>query len=321
MERLRHFGPSAASEPNLTRYSSSACDVLAVLLGLVETATELSAEARHRLASDLAGVPMATLKTRDSNLLLDAFARHLDRSTRQGALGDLRAIEPRRIRQDLSYTAGIEYRKVSGLGCYQVSSSFRSQRVMPVSDVVEVVFCRTASAMEAEYLRPATIAVELCDFDPTAWNDVVENEIGSTLQVASQECRLLEPIRSSDTIRLRFAVSDIDPKSPVAVRIRNTYVIPGWSRVYPIKLGRYFLLGPVEMSVTLIDPRAAGLDVFTYLSLDEHPHAEADETVPAVEVERFLTPTGTRQHTVRLRTPPGLLVWPNGGADFVWHRR
>lgn len=64
------------SEGNLIRYSHCARAVLSALLGLGDTA-ERGADERYETASRIASVPVATLKTRDGNLLLDAFARAL----------------------------------------------------------------------------------------------------------------------------------------------------------------------------------------------------------------------------------------------------
>lgn len=121
--------------------------------------------------------------------------------------------------------------------------------------------------------------------------------------------------------RLRFDVPDMEPAAlRVPVSIKNTYLVPASSRVYPIRLGDYFTVGPCEMSVTLIDPRAESLDAFVYFSA-AGSRSPDDTSSRVAEVERFLTPEGARQQTVRVRSPREALIWPYSGADFVWRRR
>ena len=353
------------SEASLIRYFHRASAVLAALPGLDDATAERSADERYEAASQIAAVPVATLKTRDGNLLLDGFARALTSDWRsigpeatthdppspgssrrryleslvrkalvelspafgetawqQGclpilAIGD----DPRRLRREVSYTAGIEYRKLGTSYCYQVTSSFRSLRVLPPVDLVDVVFCRTTAALEQEYRKPATISVELCEFDPGTWAHRAGHELGTDLHIGSTRCSQSEIVRDTDRTRLRFELPDLPTDSlHVPVAIRNTYLVPASSRVYPIRLGDYFTVGPCEMSVTLIDPRAESLDAFVYFT--PGPPGSSSDAVPEVpDVERFLTPEGARQQTVRVRSPRSALLWPYNGADFAWRRR
>lgn len=233
------------------------------------------------------------------------------------AIGD----DPRLLRREVSYTAGIEYRKLGSFYCYQVTSSFRSSRVLPSDEVVDVAFCRTTAALEQEYRKLATVSVELCEFDPETWEQLARYELATDLHIGPDRCPMLELVQEADRTRLRFALPDIPTSSlHVPVTIRNTYLVPASSRVYPIRLGSYFTVGPCEMSVTLIDPRAESLDVFVYFTPTlSGPAASAVSEVP--EVEHFLIPEGARQQTVRVRSPRGTLLWPHSGADFVWRRR
>jgi hypothetical protein len=353
------------SEASLIRYSHRASAVLMALLGLDDDTAERGADERYETASRIAAVPIATLKTRDGNLLLDGFARALSTDWQPGGLGatthgaarpgssrgrsleslvrkallelspafgesawqqgcqPILAIEddPRRLRREVSYTAGIEYRKLGASYCYQVTSSFRSLRVLPPVDVVDVVFCRTTAALEQEYRKPATISVELCEFGSDVWKRTAAHELATDLHVGSDRCRQADIDRDTDRTRLRFGLPDLPTDSlHVPVTVRNTYLVPASSRVYPIRLGDYFTVGPCEMSVTLIDPRAESLDAFVYFT--PGPSGLPRDTVPGVpEVERFLMPEGARQQTVRVRSPRGTLLWPYSGADFVWRRR
>jgi hypothetical protein len=228
----------------------------------------------------------------------------------------------RRLRREVSYTAGIEYRKIGPMYCYQVTSSFRSLRALPRAEIVDVAFCRTTAALEREYRVSETIAVELCEFDRASWEQVAAH-LATDLHIGPGACTVAEIHRDADVTRLRFEM----PRTPsqslhVPVVIRNTYVIPASTRVYPIRLGDYFTSGPCEMSVTLIDPRAESLDAFAYFSpLAVQPPDPTAASGESHEIERFLTPEGARQQTVRVRSPRGTLLWPFSGADFVWRRR
>src|SRR5262245_57164770 len=75
------------SEASLIRYSHCAAEVLSALLGLGDETAERSADERYERASRIAGVPVATLKTRDGNLLLDGFARALTAEWQLAGLG------------------------------------------------------------------------------------------------------------------------------------------------------------------------------------------------------------------------------------------
>jgi hypothetical protein len=359
-ELLMTVAELLGSEASLTRYSQCAAAVLSALLGLDDQAAERSADERYEVASRLADVPVATLKTHDGNLLLDGFARALAAEWQLGGLsaariggsrrGQLEALvhkallelspsfgeaawrqgcqpilaiadDPRQLRREVSYTAGIEYRKVGSAYCYQVTSSFRSLRVLPPIDVAEVVFCRTTAAMDQEYQRPETISVELCDFDAETWDETAAHQLGTVLHFGSDQCTQVATVHQPDRTRLRFALPDLSSDSVhVPVTIRNTYLIPASSRVYPIRLGHYFTAGPCEMSVTLIDPRAESLDAFVYFT-PPPPMATGAPAGDLTEIERFITPQGARQQTVRVRSPRDALLWPFSGADFVWRRR
>jgi hypothetical protein len=202
-----------------------------------------------------------------------------------------------------------------------VTSSFRSFRVLPQTDVAEVAFCRTTGAMAQEYQRPETISVELCDFDDGAWDELAAHQLGTVLHLGSDQCAQLDLVHEMDRTRLRFVLPAISSEvAHVPVAIRNTYLIPASSRVYPIRLGRYFTAGPCEMSVTLIDPRAESLDAFVYFTPPPPTSAGAAQ-LDVAEIERFITPQGAGQQTIRVRSPRNGLLWPNSGADFVWRRR
>jgi hypothetical protein len=212
IESLAGAEGDLAAERSLGRYVRCSVGVLSALLGLSDETKESSVETRYLEASRKAGVPVATLKTRDANLLLDAFARTLTAKIRpwagivpdrprdpeiggqqvgaerrreletvvRAALVELSpehgdcawfqgsypilAIDndPRRLRQEVSYTAGIERRKLGSTYCYQVSSSFRSRRTVPTVDRADVVFCRTIAALESAGVVCRTLRVRRC---------------------------------------------------------------------------------------------------------------------------------------------------------------
>jgi hypothetical protein len=338
--------------------------VLAALLGLSEATSESRVEGRYEEASRLAGVPVATLKTRDGNLLLDAFARALaadahrswpetlpsdaDRqasrtltparrrelenvvraslvelSPEHGAAAWRQGVRPitgidddtRRLRREVSYTAGIERRRVGPKFCYQMSSSFRCLRPLPPAARLQVVFCRTTSALACEYRNPAAVSVELCDFDVGTWRDLAASRVASTLAVGAQECRRSAEDQDDEVVRVHFDVPRNGEGRLLPVTVRNTYLASDSTRVYPIMLGDYFCVGPVEMSVTLIDSKADALDAYVYFSTGGQSLDPSGEPLPRAEVERFLAPEGARQQTLRVRSWSGRTAgWTSFGA-------
>lgn len=361
--------PSLQVEPALERYASSAVKVLHALLGLGDTTSEASTEERYKVAAGIARVSLESLRTRDSNLLLDAAARVVMRQVspsgpnnrdidaltpRQANITDLErevmlalrrispeygsiawfegskpllAIEgdPSRIRERLSYTAGIEHRIIGSISIYQISSSFRYSRVMPTSwrTGLAVAFCRSIDELERQFQEPAVASVELCDVDYRIWHRLFPGIIDSNVFIAGGECKQVGHDIRDNVIILHFEPPKhgrwpLDSNVPVA--IHNTYVVPGSTRSYPIKIGSCYCRGAVEMSVTLMDARAESLDVYLYL-VKAPTVTNGPVNTNGIEVERFLKPNGTRQQTVRVRTSDQGLLWPGSGVDFVWRRR
>lgn len=361
--------PSLQVEPALERYASSTVKVLHALLGLGDTTSEASTEERYKVAAEIAHVSLASLRTRDSNLLLDAAARVVMRQAitsgaknrdidalmpQQANFADLEhevlfafrrispkygsiawsegskpilAIEsdPSRIREHLSYTAGIEHRRMGSIGTYQISSSFRYTRVVPNAwrTGLAVAFCRSVDELEHQFQEPAVASAELCDVDYRIWHRLFPKIVNSNVFISGEECEKVGHEINENVIILHFKLPKnshwlLDSNVPVA--IHNTYVVPGSTRSYPIKIGTYYCRGAVEMSVTLIDSRAESLDVYLYLvKAPTVPNGPANNN--DVEIERFLKPDGTRQQTVRVRTSGQGLLWPGSGVDFVWRRK
>lgn len=361
--------PSLQVEPALERYASSTVKVLHALLGLGDTTSEASTEERYKVAAEIAHVSLASLRTRDSNLLLDAAARvvmrqaiisgaknrNIDALTPQQttvsdlereAMHTLKRISPKygsiawsegskpiltiesdpsRIREYLSYTAGIEHRRIGSISVYQISSSFRCTRIAPSTwrTGLAVAFCRSIDELERQFQEPAVASVELCDVDYRIWHRLFPEIINSNVFISGEKCEKVGHEIRDNVIILYFKPTKYSRwllNTNVPVAIHNTYVVPGSTRSYPIKIGTYYCRRAVEMSVTLIDSRAESLDVYLYLvkapTVSNGPANNND-----VEIERFLKPDGTRQQTVRVRTPDQGLLWPGSGVDFVWRRR
>jgi hypothetical protein len=224
---------------------------------------------------------------------------------------------PEEVRRDFWYRCELEAGKENGLPIYQVRGDYSSIRSIPASKL-EVVICRTLSALRTWFDRPTVISAEYAPLPRDAWAQAVASpsRVESQVMIDGAPAEPCNREFSSDFCATTFHTEAV-PRSEGRIQVHNRYIHERTCREMTVRLRNHFCFGTFEVELLLDDAHAVDLAVYDYIAgVDARDlrlygrSGRADERDPG--------PYTSNRHA-RVSAGPNAVIWPGSGVHFSWH--
>ncbi|MGH8929352.1 MAG: hypothetical protein ACRDZO_01630 [Egibacteraceae bacterium] len=257
--------------------------------------------------------------------LLDALEQHSPRSSANEAeaglarladrLRDLGSAAAVRVRHDFRYQAILTYHAKHDY--YSVTAHYSARRDPTIFSADHfTAFCRTDAQMARQFADGTNASVELVDMPSDRW-EASKKYLCSIISIDGVDRDGSVVVEEADLVRIEFQPVSV-PNARPSVLMKNTYVISGSTRRFPIKISG-FAFGRTEFMIALRDRRVGKVEAFLALA-GVSPAGEilsADETRL---VERFLPVAEDDNHALVICVPENSVLWPGSGVEFTWER-